>query len=406
METQAEMNGAALAGELARRLDAAEFAPRDRDRPEVQGLLRAYARLQAIPAEPDPAFRRQLYRSIVRQSRPASKQRPSRLASCFSWLRRRPLVSAAAVLLLVALVAGQLLYARPIEESPGGHGPVDIARIVPQSGMYPDRPEPKIMAGTYGYSLPAETSMAGASANADVRAATPAYTSPTDRMVTRQAYLLLYVKDQAASLAALQEIVRAQGGWVVDSENTLTTGGYSNIDVTFRVPAAAFEETIAQVKALGARVGSENVTSSDVTASYVDLDARLRNLELTETELQDLLKAAQERGDTAADILAIYQSLSEIRGQIEQLRAEKSLLEESVAMAQFRVWLAPVGAVPGFSPGQIFGDAWTQLRLVLQGAATGLIYGLVFLLPLLPILGIVFLVWRARRRARSRKTEE
>ena len=75
-------------------------------------------------------------------------------------------------------------------------------------------------------------------------------------------------------------------------------------------------------------------------------------------------------------------------------------------MAQFQVVLLPEGIGPGFMPGQTFGDAWAQLGLVLQRAATGLIYGLVFLLPLLPILGIVFLVWRAKRRARSRKTEE
>jgi hypothetical protein len=253
----------------------------------------------------------------------------------------------------------------------------------------------------YGYAarggrfLPAPVS---AYAYAGGEGATP------DRMVTRKAYLVLYVRDRAASLDALEGIVQTQRGLIVESTSVLTEEGYAT--VTFRVPAAAFEETIAQIEALGARVGSEDITSSDVTASYVDLDARLRNLELAETELQDLLKAAQERGDTAADILAIYDSLSDIRGKIEQLRGEKSVLEESVAMAQFTVVLEPEGVIPGFRPGQTFGDAWTQLRLVLQRVATGLIYGVVFLLPLLPILGIVFLVWRARRRARSRRTEE
>jgi hypothetical protein len=397
METQAEKNGTALAGELARRLDAGELVPRDGDGPEVQGLLRAYARLQAIPAEPDPAFGRQLYRAMMRQNRPASQQRPSRLASCFSWLRRRPLFAAAAILFLVALVAGQVLYARPIAELPLDGYPVDGHFLPAMAGAWAAPAAGDQLSGVTNGLSGYYVDSYGVLRSAD---------TPPDRMVTRQAYLVLYVKDQAAGLAALQEIIQTQRGLVIESANTLVTGGYSNIVVTFRVPATAFEETIAQVKALGTRVGSEKITSSDVTASYIDLDARLRNLELTETELQDLLKAAQERGDTAADILAIYQSLSEIRGQIEQLRGEKSLLEESVAMAEFEVTLAPEGTVPGFMPGQILSDAWTQLGLVLQRAATGLIYGLVFLLPLLPILGIVFLVWRAYRRARNRTREK
>ncbi len=223
-------------------------------------------------------------------------------------------------------------------------------------------------------------------------------------MVAQDAFLILSVEDQAASMAALQEIIRAQHGFIVDSQSTLTTKDYSDITVQFQVPAAAFEETIAQVKSLGIQVIAERTTSSDVTSSYVDLEARLRNLELAETELQDLLQAAQERGDTAADILAIYNSLSDIRGQIEQLRGQKKLLEESVAMAQVEVILAPIEAVPGFSAGQLFGDAWGRLVTFLQKVAGVLIYGLVFLLPVLPIIGVIVLIRQANRR-RNRRGE-
>ncbi len=395
---QARINDAALARELARRLDSGESAPREGDSPAVQGLLQTFACLQTIRAEPDPAFERQLYRTVARRAQPALPRLTTRLSGGFSWLRRRPLLATAAILLL-AVIVGQAFYSGPGAGQPLVYIPRDWSQAGVETEVHRYGLNRPWWAGGWSRAPVAvnEYWPSGTAAMLDLYS--PDFTQPPDRMVTQQAFLVLSVEDQSASLAALKEIIQAQHGFIVDSESTLTTRDYSNVVVQFRVPAAAFEETIAQVEALRGLVVSERLTSSDVTSSYVDLEARLHNLELTETELQDLLQAAQERGDTAADILSINKTLSDIRGQIEQLRGEKNLLEESVAMAQIQVVLAPKEAVPGFNAGQLFGDAWARLGRFLQRVAALLIYGLVFLLPLLPIIGVVVLI----RRARSRK---
>jgi len=55
------------------------------------------------------------------------------------------------------------------------------------------------------------------------------------------------------------------------------------------------EPTLAQIRALGIKVLRETQQSADVTAEFTDLDARRKNLEAYEVELQKLLETVRER---------------------------------------------------------------------------------------------------------------
>ena len=78
---------------------------------------------------------------------------------------------------------------------------------------------------------------------------------------------------------------------------------------------------------------SENTNSQDVTEQYIDLQSRLKNAEATETQYLALLDKAKD----VDDILRIYDSLSRIRNEIEQIKGRIQYLERTSSMSLISV---------------------------------------------------------------------
>jgi hypothetical protein len=147
-----------------------------------------------------------------------------------------------------------------------------------------------------------------------------------------------------------------------------------------------------------------------VTEEYTDLDARLRNLEATETELLELLTEVRERTSKAEDVLAVHRELTSIRSQIEQLKGRMQYLEKMTAMATINVELIPdVLAKPivvaGWRPTGTAANALRTLVKTLQFIVDAAIWIIIYVLPTLVVIAIPFfilwLVWRRWRRGRK-----
>ncbi|MBI4770941.1 MAG: DUF4349 domain-containing protein, partial [Chloroflexi bacterium] len=102
-----------------------------------------------------------------------------------------------------------------------------------------------------------------------------------DRLVIKNGYLSVVVKDPLATLAAISMMAEAMGGYVVSSNVYQTTTGYgetaqkvNQASVTIRVPAAQLNAALDQIKAGATEVTSQNVSGQDVTQEYTDLQSR------------------------------------------------------------------------------------------------------------------------------------
>ena len=72
------------------------------------------------------------------------------------------------------------------------------------------------------------------------------------------------------------KIAQAQRGIVVGTTRNVHEEGYAYGSVTIKVAPERYDETIRALRKVG-RLLSENSTTEDVTAEYVDLEARLAN---------------------------------------------------------------------------------------------------------------------------------
>jgi len=230
-----------------------------------------------------------------------------------------------------------------------------------------------------------------------------------ERMIVWTGDVSLIVKDAEESLEKVEGIAKDLGGYVVNSSSWYQEEQL-RARLTIRVPSREFDAAMARLKDLAIRVESRDISTQDVTEEYTDLNARLRNLEATETELLELLTEVRERTGKAEDVLAVHRELSNIRGQIEQIKGRMQYLEKMTAMATINVELIPdVLAKPiviaGWQPSGTAASALRTLVRTFQRIVDAAIWLVIYVLPTLVVIAIPFfilwLIWRRLRRRRK-----
>jgi hypothetical protein len=105
--------------------------------------------------------------------------------------------------------------------------------------------------------------------------------------------------------------------------------------IAIRVLAEHFDDAVRALREMAVDVTSESTSSKDVTEEYVDLSAKLQNLEATEEQLLRLM----EKAETVDDILAVQRELSKTRGDIEQTKGRMQYLERTSATSLIEIRL-------------------------------------------------------------------
>lgn len=233
--------------------------------------------------------------------------------------------------------------------------------------------------------------------------------SITERMIIQTVDVAIVVEDTDAALDLIRKLVTDEKGFIAESRRWVANE-QPYAQVTFRVPANALERTLDALHRMALRIENENRRGEDVTEEYVDLEARLRNLEATEKELLALMTEVRENRGKAEDILAIYREITAVRAQIESLKGRQQYLERMTAMATIHVEIRPKEA-----PRPVITKARWNPLVTLSKAARGLvevlqilvdiaIYLIIFSpIVLVPALVIWLLVrWAKRRKARPK----
>jgi hypothetical protein len=230
----------------------------------------------------------------------------------------------------------------------------------------------------------------------DVGPATPDQLAVQGPKVIRQAQMTVTVTAGSFDrrLADVRALVQREGGFIAGTDaqaDPYTNSSIRTGVITFMVPADKFDETIDQVSLLG-KVQTEHISGQDVSAQYVDLQARLANEEAQRDAMLALLKRAQ----SISDIIAIQTQLGQITQQIEQLKGQISYLDHNTSYSTVTVDLMELGAIT--QPAAT--DSWgfvTALGDAAHNFVTTINYlvtGLGAIGPVVLVLGLGYLVWR------------
>jgi hypothetical protein len=197
-----------------------------------------------------------------------------------------------------------------------------------------------------------------------------------------------------SKLAGVRALVQLQGGFISGTDaqsNPVTNDQIRTGVITFMVPANRFDDTIDQLAKLG-KVQTEHISGNDVSAQYVDLQARLANQQAQRNAMLALLK----RATSISDIIAVQNQIGQITGQIEQLKGQIQYIEHNTAYSTVTVNLLEVGAPLQTAPR----DSWGFASALSDGAhnfvttINYIVSGLGAIGPILVLLGLGYLLWR------------
>ena len=212
----------------------------------------------------------------------------------------------------------------------------------------------------------------------------------------RTAALRLRVASYETSRAALDDLLSRHEAYVAaEQESSADVGGYNQF--TIRVPAEGFDVLLDDLAGLAEAVEQRRVHAEDVTAQYVDLDARLRTKQEVEKRYYDILNQARN----VNEVLAVENQLRQIREEIESMTARLRHLTSRVNYSTIELTLIETPALaagPGFlaRSGRAFRIGWLG---VLE-----LLLALIRLWPLwilLALAGPPLYRWRQRREQAS-----
>ncbi|HEX2405018.1 MAG TPA: DUF4349 domain-containing protein, partial [Acidimicrobiia bacterium] len=218
-----------------------------------------------------------------------------------------------------------------------------------------------------------------------------------DRKVIRQAQLQLEADDTRAALDRIIALSEAAGGFVADATVHPVEGEQDqpSANITLRIPASELTGVMTAIKGSVEKVISESQGAQDVTDQFIDLEARLTNLEALEVELRALLAEVRQQPEADPDkLLRVYNEISLVRGQIEEIQGQLNYLDDVVDLATLTIGLTPTpAAVPivedTWEPVEVARDALRNLVTGLQGLADWGIHFALYTLPmLLLVLGV------------------
>ncbi len=190
-------------------------------------------------------------------------------------------------------------------------------------------------------------------------------------------------------------IAEQHRGFILSSETQNDRSG----TFVLRIPARRFERALADVRGLAFRVRFQQIRGEDVTAEFIDSQARLRILQARRALLFDLFQQA----DTTEEILRMSGQLDDVQLRIEQIQGRLRFINDQVSVSTLRVSMQERNAPKKVTETDVDNpDLGSSFDLAVQGflrIVGAVIIGLGYLIPITVLGALVWLaVWLFRRR--------
>lgn len=225
-----------------------------------------------------------------------------------------------------------------------------------------------------------------------------------DRLIIRTGTMKLEVDNYDETEKKIIEIVRNHNGFVSNNTSRLNPSGQKQGTITVRVPTDKYDILIADVAATG-KVMSQNISSRDVTEEYIDLEARQK----TQKELEArLLKLLSERTARLTDIVEVEEKLANVRNNIESTEGRMRFLRNQADFSTLTISVFEPALLETSSGGGFFYELGQGFKKGLVGfteVLSGLIMIIIALLPVIGILFIIYLIIRRIWKKRKAKKE-
>lgn len=226
------------------------------------------------------------------------------------------------------------------------------------------------------------------------------YGEDAEQKIIKTGSLSLHMESVRDGAEAIQLSVEEIGGQVTNSNITRYSNSYY-ATLTVQVPSEQFDAAMELLKGMALYVSSEYTNADNVTEAYMDLEARLSNLQEEEAQYLAIL----DKAVTVEEILQVTDYLSNVRYEIESIEGQLKYYDSNVDYSTISLTLTEDESVEAvqesWRPGSTFNEAVSDWMIFLQDFVDFGIYLVIFGWPVLLIALAVF-IWK-RRNGKKRK---
>ena len=230
-------------------------------------------------------------------------------------------------------------------------------------------------------------------------------TAVSGRKIIYTAYMELESLDYTDTVTRLMQAMNRAGGYIQNSsQRGSEEEGNRSAEYTFRIPADKYDSFLNDAENTGNAL-YRNEETSDVTAEYVDVEARVKSLEGQRDRLLEL----QQKAESLEDLLAIENQLTQVQYELESYTGQKRVLDDQIDLSTVTVSVYEVKVMTPASNNfgtritTAFTRGWTDFGVWLQDVAVDLTGNLPWLLLAAVLLAVLV---PAVRRASARKAGE
>lgn len=218
----------------------------------------------------------------------------------------------------------------------------------------------------------------------------------SNQIVVDNGRKIIYTAEYTITCVQMESMIKQINSHVAEIDGYISSGvQYSNFATyTYKVPTDclnSFLDYLDQIEGSG----NKQITSEDITTSYLKLEARISTLEASKAAYDSLLSQGNL---TMSDIITINREIENITTELTELYSKKDQYDESLDYSKVTIRYQ----ISSQSKHSFFGEYGQYLQDLGMAVVTFLLYSAPFLL----IAGVIILIVFLRRRKKSHQSLE
>ena len=155
---------------------------------------------------------------------------------------------------------------------------------------------------------------------------------PISRKLIKNGNVVFETFDLEKTKANIEHLVQKYDGYISsDAKNEYDNK--INYDLNIRIPAQCFDSILKGISSQITKFDSKEITISDVTEEFLDIESRLKNKKELEKRYLEILQQSK----SVEDILNVERELGKLREEIEATEGRLNYLSNQVSFSTLSV---------------------------------------------------------------------
>jgi len=164
----------------------------------------------------------------------------------------------------------------------------------------------------------------------------PATAVTANRKLIRNAQVELEIITFDDAVQKITAFANEDRGYIATTSSEKQANGKLKGQIVVKVLPENLDRFLQKLRGLG-ELKNQTLGTEDITKTYLDTDARLKNARVMEQRLIDMLK---KKSDDINDLLQVEKELGRVREQIEQMQGDLKFWDSQVQFATVTISLA------------------------------------------------------------------